>query len=87
MPMPASIACSVEAKTTGSPRSRMRPLSGRVWPARMDIRVDLPAPFSPSRARMRPAWMSRLMSRLACTAPKALLMPSRRMIGVGSVIG
>ena len=39
--------------------------------------VLLPAPFSPSRALIRPAWMSRLMALLARTAPKTLVMPRR----------
>ena len=75
------MALSVDENTTGSPFWKIRPLSGWIWPARIDIKVDLPAPFSPSRARIEPWRIESEMSRLACTAPKALLTPSRRMRG------
>jgi|GEM_PF-5382960 len=49
--------------------------------------VDLPAPFSPSSARMCPARMSRSIASLALTAPKDLLIPSSRTTGdVGDAV-
>ena len=50
MPMPASIASSGEEKRCFSPRMKISPSSGWYTPARIDIRIDLPAPFSPIRA-------------------------------------
>ncbi|KAF5053112.1 hypothetical protein DSECCO2_401680 [anaerobic digester metagenome] len=49
------------------------------------MRVLLPAPFSPRRALIRPAWMSRLMPLLARTEPKTLVMPRRPTAGVDGV--
>ena len=47
----------------------------------MFISVDLPAPFSPTIPWMVPAATLRLMSRLAWTAPKRLLMPRSSIAG------
>ena len=59
--MPAAIGRGrVEAKLTSRPSSIMRPSSGATTPAMILIRVDLPAPFSPRMAWMRPAWTVRL---------------------------
>src|SRR4051794_34031538 len=44
----------------------------------MDIRVDLPAPFSPSSASTSPACRSRAMASLATRLPKRLGIPRRR---------
>src|SRR5690625_7076981 len=41
----------------------------------MFIMVDLPAPFSPSRACTSPALTRRLASLSACVPPKLLVMP------------
>ena len=50
MLMPRSIASDGLRIVTGSPSIRISPSSGSARPYRMFIRVDLPAPFSPSRA-------------------------------------
>src|SRR5210317_706299 len=63
----------------------MVPLSGCDCPASNDIRVDFPAPFSPRSARMRPSWISRLMSWLARTSPKDLEIFSSFMTGVSAI--
>ena len=47
----------------------------------MDISVDLPAPFSPSRASTSPRAKVRLMASLATSLPKRLVMPDRRRTG------
>ncbi|CAM5237675.1 hypothetical protein SSPIM334S_05979 [Streptomyces spiroverticillatus] len=47
---PAFIAAAASLGAYGSPPRRMVPVSGGWMPARMRTRVDLPAPFSPSRA-------------------------------------
>ena len=43
--------------------------------------VDLPAPFSPTMPWIVPGGTTRLMSRLACTGPKALEMPRSSIAG------
>ena len=45
--MPRSARRSGGRVVTASPSSRMRPASGRSWPAIMLNRVVLPAPFGP----------------------------------------
>jgi hypothetical protein len=52
---PAACAAAGDAKVTGWPSSRISPSSGATTPDMILIRVDLPAPFSPSTAWMRPA--------------------------------
>ena len=47
-PMPSSWARAGEVISTGSPLSRISPLSGCRMPSMMFISVDLPAPFSPA---------------------------------------
>ena len=48
---------------------QIRPADGSGAPARILIRVDLPAPLSPSRASTSPARMSKQTSSSAVTAP------------------
>ena len=52
--MPARLAAAGESKATSAPSSTMRPASGATTPERILISVDLPAPFSPRMAWMRP---------------------------------
>src|SRR6056297_4100994 len=52
----------------------------------MDIRVDLPAPFSPTMPWIVPGWTEREMSLFACTGPKALEIPFSSMAGGGVVM-
>ena len=56
MPMPCAMASAGEEKLTSSPSTSMVPSSGFCTPYRIFISVDLPAPFSPTRA---------------CTVPRA----------------
>ena len=53
--MPAALASAGEAKLTSRPSIVMRPSSGATTPAMILMSVDLPAPFSPRMAWMRPA--------------------------------
>src|SRR5262245_26555230 len=52
------------------------PESGWSTPVKTFIRVDFPAPFSPTRQRISPRLSVRLTLSSACTPGKALLMPS-----------
>src|SRR5205823_8925726 len=52
------------------------PASGRIAPLRTFISVDLPAPFSPTRAWTFPRASSRSTPRSACVGPKCLWMPT-----------
>ena len=54
MPMPSSRPALGESMRTSRPSTWMVPLSGWYSPDRMLIRVDLPAPFSPSRHSTSP---------------------------------
>src|SRR5215470_4350242 len=67
--MPAARASDGAAKAIGSPSSSIRPSSGGMTPAMILIRVDLPAPFSPSTAWIRPARTVRSAPAKACTPP------------------
>src|SRR5262245_59902442 len=67
--IPAARASDGDAKVIGSPSSSIRPSSGGITPAMILIRVDLPAPFSPSTAWMRPARTVRSAPANACTPP------------------
>ncbi len=52
--IPASVAAAGLRNVTDRPSSSIVPESGCTTPAMILIRVDLPAPFSPSTAWMRP---------------------------------
>lgn len=54
MPMPARIASVASEKWHVAPSTRISPSSGWMIPAAMRISVDLPAPFSPTRAWISP---------------------------------
>ena len=58
------------AAPTGSPFSSSWPRSGAREPAAMAIRVDLPAPFSPSRAWISPARAANVTPLTASTPSK-----------------
>ena len=87
IPTPAAIAPAVDHPVTSRPNTSTVPASGAYIPARMRIRVDFPAPFSPTRAWISPAPTSRLAPRLARTAPKLLSMPAMRTTGAADVSG
>jgi len=61
---------------------RSRPVVGCCSPLQIRIRVDLPAPFSPSRAVTRPDGNSTDTSFSARTAPKVLLTSSTASIAI-----
>jgi len=67
--MPSPIASVVPVICTGSPSNAIAPLSAVTAPDRILIRVDLPAPFSPTRACTEPAATSMSACRIARTAP------------------
>src|SRR5215831_754081 len=67
--MPAARASDGDAKVIGASSSSIRPSSGGTTPAMILIRVDLPAPFSPSTAWMWPARTVRSTPANACTPP------------------
>ena len=62
---------------TGWPFQTIWPALGSQIPEMVLIRVDLPAPLSPTSAVTCPAGMSKLMSDSACTGPKLFPMPRR----------
>src|SRR5258706_1127573 len=53
-----------------SPAKRMRPASGRRWPASCAMSVVLPAPFGPMIACVSPSATERLTPSVARKAPK-----------------
>src|SRR4051794_25623086 len=75
MPIPRSIARRGESIVTGSPSTRISPSSGRYRPYRIDMSVDLPAPFSPRSAWTSPACRSKSTPSLATMRPKRFVMP------------
>ena len=66
---PAALAADGVAKLTSSPSRRMLPASGCTTPATILIRVDLPAPFSPSTAWILPRSQAKSTSSSARTPP------------------
>src|SRR5215469_9847553 len=75
MPILARIASLGELMATGWSSSRISPSSGCMSPYSTFISVVLPAPFSPSRARISPGWTTRSMPSLATRLPKRFVMP------------
>src|SRR5215469_4751443 len=75
MPMPALIASFGERMRTGLSSRRISPSSGCIRPYSTFISVVLPAPFSPSSARISPGCTTRSMPSLATRPPKRLVMP------------
>ena len=73
--MPAAIASRGEPKVAGRPKTRISPSSWRYRPSSTFMSVDLPAPFSPSRAWTSPTRRSKSTSSLATTPGKRLTMP------------
>ncbi len=75
MPIPAAIASPGPAKVTGVPSTTISPASGTYRPYRVFIRVDLPAPFSPSSAWISPGSKVRSIASLATSGPNRLVIP------------
>src|SRR5580704_18114316 len=69
-----SDACG-EPKRSSSPATRILPSSGTVTPARHRMRVDLPAPFAPTRPCTSPRTMPMSTSRSATSPAKCLPKP------------
>src|SRR5438105_10551014 len=59
----------------GVPSKRISPASGRTSPYTTFMSVDLPAPFSPSRAWTWPQSTTRSTPSLALSPPKVLTIP------------
>src|SRR5918999_2895736 len=79
--MPWALDASGEPNDTSRTSSAIVPASGVTEPAMTFISVDLPAPFSPSRAWTSPASTSKSTPVRACTPGYALLTSSRRRSG------
>src|SRR6185369_7774071 len=78
MPMPASSASRAEWNRTSRPSSSILPVNVVWTPAMIFIKVDLPAPFSPTRPCTWPSNSSKSTSRKAATPPKDLEIASMR---------
>src|ERR1700750_390453 len=70
--MPSERAWSTDFSSVSSPLMSSRPSSGFWNPEMILIRVDLPAPLSPSRPSTSPFLRCRLMFCRAVTGPKRL---------------
>src|SRR5690348_7538565 len=86
MDSPRWRTASGDAPVTGSPRSSTRPSSGASEPAAIAISVDLPAPFSPSRAWISPARASNVTPLRASTPSKLFRTPASRSTSVMAVL-
>src|SRR5579871_6851300 len=76
--MRCASAPSALVARVGRPSNSIVPESGALTPAMILASVDLPAPFSPTRPRTRPAAIEKSTPRSACTAPKRLVRPVQR---------
>src|SRR6202035_913744 len=83
----SAIASDGDSISTGLPSTRTSPSSGLYRPYRTDINVDLPAPFSPSRAWTSPAWTSKSTRSLATTEPNLFVMPFSSSAGAPELAG
>jgi hypothetical protein len=81
--MPWDTASCGERMSISLPSIRMRPESRATFPARIFIRVDFPAPFSPIRACTSPARRSNWTLFSASVAAKRLVMASSWSSGWG----
>src|SRR5580658_4664306 len=73
IPMPLRLASRGLLRRTGAPSNLSDPRSGEYTPARIRIKVDLPAPFSPTRPTTSLTPISTVTSFRAWTPAKALL--------------
>src|SRR5215212_5592778 len=85
--MPSAVADWGLLTCTGLPSNRYSPSSIWLMPAMVLIRVDLPAPLSPTSAVTLPAWAAKSTSVSAWTAPKRLLTPRSSSRGAPSPSG
>ena len=65
MPIPKSFATVGFLILTFFPRTKIEPAVGVIKPDKILIKVDLPAPFSPKRAKISPFLKVKLISLLA----------------------
>src|SRR4030042_423582 len=79
--MPSAFACLVLDISTSLPSRNTWPLDGEIAPEKILIRVDLPAPLSPSSATTSPRGSLKVTLSRASTPPYILvtLRPSRMM--------
>src|SRR5215510_1140306 len=82
--MPAAMASRGLARRHGIPSIATVPASGRWTPSRMRMRVDFPAPFSPTSAWISPAVTLKLTSSSAVVAPKRLVTWLALTAGAGT---
>ena len=82
--MPRAMASPVVEMATGRPSNSIVPVSADSTPEMILIIVDLPAPFSPTRACTQPDRMVMSALRIARTAPKRFEMPVSCRRGAGS---
>src|SRR4029453_13662318 len=80
--MPRRSASAGDEMETSAPLNRMLPASARYRPVRIFTRVDLPAPFSPTRPRTSPARTSKPTPLSTLAEPNALSIP--RMYSSGA---
>ena len=73
--MPRSNASWGQGISILRPSIRISPSQGWREPARIDIRVDLPAPFSPQMATTSPLTAEKLAFFSALVAPKDFVTP------------
>src|SRR5438445_4973305 len=77
IPMPRAMASRGPLMRAGLPLTTISPESACTRPYRMFISVDLPAPFSPTRAWISPARTVRSTWSLAITPGQAFVIPRR----------
>src|SRR3954464_9608413 len=68
--MPSRACSSGEARVKSWPSNTMRPVVGKVSPARQLKKVDFPAPFGPIRPMISPSSMERSAPATARRLPK-----------------
>src|SRR5580765_3882654 len=81
MPIPAASASRADRNCTAAPSSRMAPWYSACTPAMIFISVLLPAPFSPTRPWISPAFRVKSTSLRACTPPNVLQIPDSSSSG------
>src|SRR5436309_387484 len=86
MAIPSSWASAGVRLSTGPPSKTIDPSSGAVVPEATFINVDLPAPFSPSRAWTSPGRTSNETSLSATTASKCLVIPTMDNVGCRALL-
>src|SRR6266508_1521505 len=83
---PAAWASSGRLKDTGSPAYLISPASGEYTPVSSLMRVDFPAPFSPTRACTSPATSANDTSSSASTPGNRFETRATSRIGAASVM-